>query len=287
MTSPDVIANILGTIGTVLWCIQLTPQIYYLWKKKDATGFPPIFMFLWAVSGIPFSIYFVSSDSYIPLQIQPQLFTLLCSIAWVQSMYYPPYSYPKRKLVTYAVSFYTVALACELGFGIPLKKVYRDGTHWPMLVFGIIASVLLVLGLVPPYFELAKRQGRVVGINFFFLAMDSSGAIFSMASTCVSKIDIMAMILYILVIAMEAGIFLSQLIWLLRFRVFKETAVDDSDDVADEHESDADDHESIAIGSIEEGKAAELPPTGAVEMQVKKSSLKLLTHNAETSESLV
>ncbi len=210
------LANILGTIGTVLWCIQLSPQIYFLRKKKDATGFPPIFMFLWAASGVPFSIYFVGSDSYIPMQVQPQMFTLLCSIAWIQSMYYPPYSYPKRKWICYAVTFYTVSLACELGFGIPLKKVYLNGTHWPMLVFGIIASILLVAGLVPPYFELAKRHGQVVGINFFFLAMDSSGAIFSTASNCVDKIDVMAMILYILVIVMEAGIFTSQLVWWIR-----------------------------------------------------------------------
>lgn len=229
MTNSDTIANILGTIGTVLWCIQLSPQIYYLWKHKDATGFPPIFMFLWAASGVPFSIYFIGSDSYIPMQIQPTMFTALCFIAWLQSMHYPPYSYPQRKWITYGIIFIVIALACELGFGIPLKKVYKNGTHWPMLIFGILASILLVMGLVPPYVELAKRQGHVVGINFFFLAMDSAGAYFSMASNCVGKIDIMAMILYLLVIVMELGIFTSQLVWWLRFKAFKKKPISDQE----------------------------------------------------------
>lgn len=84
-----------------------------------------------------------------------------------------------------------------------------------MLVIGIIASILLALGLVPPYFELAKRKGRVVGINFFFLAMDSFGALFSMISIIVGTMDIMSMVLYAIVLAMEIGIFLSQVGWYL------------------------------------------------------------------------
>lgn len=82
-----------------------------------------------------------------------------------------------------------------------------------MLVIGIIASILLALGLVPPYFELAKRKGRVVGINFVFLSLDSGGALFSLLSVVVGTMDIMSLILYAIVLAMEIGIFLSQIIW--------------------------------------------------------------------------
>lgn len=277
------IANILGTIGTVLWCIQLSPQIYFLWKKKDATGFPPIFMFLWAASGIPFSIYFVGSDSYIPMQVQPQMFTLLCSIAWIQSMYYPPYSYPKRKCIGYAVAFYAISLACELGFGITLKKVYLNGTHWPMLVFGIIASILLVAGLVPPYFELAKRQGQVVGINFFFLAMDSSGAIFSMASNCVDKIDIMAMILYILVIVMEAGIFTSQLVWWLRIGRKQKNNIDSGD-----RDNENDCLQGVDLNSIDLESQRSLPESQVQQDRERQVNLKkeeTLTHQSKCNSS--
>lgn len=43
-----VASNVLGTIGTVLWCIQLIPQIWYNWKRKKTDGFPATMMFLWA-----------------------------------------------------------------------------------------------------------------------------------------------------------------------------------------------------------------------------------------------
>jgi uncharacterized protein with PQ loop repeat len=85
-----------------------------------------------------------------------------------------------------------------------------------MLIIGIIASVLLALGLIPPYFELAKRQGRVVGINFIFLGMDCTGALFSMLSILVGTMDIMSIVLYAIVMALEIGIFLSHAIWWLR-----------------------------------------------------------------------
>ena len=34
-----------------------------------------------------------------------------------------------------------------------------------MIIIGVIAAVILALGLVPPYFEIYKRNGRVVGIS--------------------------------------------------------------------------------------------------------------------------
>ena len=36
-----------------------------------------------------------------------------------------------------------------------------------MMLMAISASVIQVAGLIPPYFELAKRGGRVVGISTF------------------------------------------------------------------------------------------------------------------------
>ncbi|ODV94059.1 hypothetical protein PACTADRAFT_34873 [Pachysolen tannophilus NRRL Y-2460] len=219
----SVAATVLGTIGTILWCIQLIPQIIYNYRRKNCEGLPPIMLFLWAISGVPFSIYLCSINAEIALQVQPQLFTVFCYITWIQSLYYPPTSMPRKKIIILGVFVIAVALGLEIGFIIPLKELYVDkGVTWPTLVFGIIASVLLALGLIPPYFELAKRQGRVIGINFIFLAIDSMGAIFSLASVCVENgsLNIMSVVLYALVLCMELGIFCSQGIWLLRFKVF-------------------------------------------------------------------
>jgi hypothetical protein len=49
-----------------------------------------------------------------------------------------------------------------------------------MVLMAVSASVIQVLGLIPPYFELAKRGGRVIGINFWFLIIDYAGAFFSL-----------------------------------------------------------------------------------------------------------
>lgn len=43
-----VASNVLGTIGTVLWCIQLIPQIWYNYHRKKTDGFPAAMMLIWA-----------------------------------------------------------------------------------------------------------------------------------------------------------------------------------------------------------------------------------------------
>lgn len=63
-------ANVLGTIGTVFWCIQLIPQIWYNWKQKKTDGLPGSMMFIWALSAVPFGVYAivqVSPPSHQPL----------------------------------------------------------------------------------------------------------------------------------------------------------------------------------------------------------------------------
>lgn len=46
------------------------------------------------------------------------------------------------------------------------QPLYQAGNETPVLVIGIIAAVLLAMGLLPPYGELWKRRGRVIGINW-------------------------------------------------------------------------------------------------------------------------
>jgi len=42
---------------------------------------------------------------------------------------------------------------------------FDRGVEWPMIIIGVIAAILLAAGLLPPYPELWKRKGRVVGIS--------------------------------------------------------------------------------------------------------------------------
>lgn len=205
--------NVLGTAGTICWCIQLVPQIIRNYRAKDCTGFPPLMMFLWAASGVPFAIYFFGTDGSIPLRVQPQLFTFFCVVSWSQTLYYPPVRMQRKRLAIYVGGFLLIAIGLEVGFILWLRPLYRKGIEYPMLIIGIVASVLLALGLIPPYFELGKRNGRVVGINFVFLFLDSLGALLSMISIFVGTMDIMSIVLYAIVLGLELGIFSSQIIW--------------------------------------------------------------------------
>lgn len=236
--------NVLGTIGTVLWCIQLIPQVIRNYRAKNCEGLPPLMMFLWAASGVPFSIYFIATDGSIPLRIQPQLFTFFCTLSWIQTLYYPPKKVSRTRLVTFVGAFIAISIGLEVGFILWLRPLYRRGIEWPMLIIGIVASILLAIGLIPPYFELAKRQGRVIGINFVFLILDSLGALFSLLSIVVGTMDIMSIVLYAIVLALEVGIFASHFIWWLRIG---RNSDNESVDVQRHHETHSNDEEKSDV----------------------------------------
>lgn len=57
---------------------------------------------------------------------------------------------------------------------------YVKQLSWPLTLIGAVAFVLLISGYIPIPFELIKRRGRVVGIDFMFLTIDWFGAFFSL-----------------------------------------------------------------------------------------------------------
>ncbi|CCK71711.1 Ilt1p KNAG_0H02960 [Huiozyma naganishii CBS 8797] len=228
----------LGTVATICWCVQLIPQIISNWRKKDCTGLPPLMMFLWVVSGIPFAIYFCISAPNVILQVQPHLFMVFCAVSFAQTCYYPPCKMTRWKIVAIMLGIVLTDIGMEVGFILWLRPLYEKGTTWPDLIFGILASALLGIGLLPPYFELIKRKGRVVGINFMFLFIDSLGAWLSIASVIVGTMDVMGIILYSIIAGMEIGIFLSHFIWCCRFKWFtKEKFVDSDENISELRET--------------------------------------------------
>ncbi|PWW74144.1 PQ-loop-domain-containing protein [Tuber magnatum] len=211
-------ANVLGTIGTVLWCIQLIPQIWCNYRNKSTEGLPGVMMLVWAFAGVPFGAYAVIQNLNIPIQIQPQVFASLSLISWAQCLHYASGWAPwSSSLLALAV-----AIACagtETALILTLKPIYSRGIEWPILAVGIVASILLAAGLVPPYFEIWKRKGRVVGIDFTFLSIDWLGALFSIMSLVAQHtFDYLGGVLYLVVILLESGIFISHWVWLFRTR---------------------------------------------------------------------
>jgi uncharacterized protein with PQ loop repeat len=87
-TSIPLAANILGTIGTVCWCVQLVPQIWRNYRTKSTEGLPESMMLLWSISGVPFGVYAIAQQFNIPLIVQPQCFCVLCGVGWAQCLIY-------------------------------------------------------------------------------------------------------------------------------------------------------------------------------------------------------
>jgi hypothetical protein len=96
---------------------------------------------------------------------------------------------------------------------------------WPVTLLGVLAAVLLAVGLVFPYIELWKNHGRVVGISFRFLAIDFAGAFFSLLALVVQNtFDRLGGASYITVMILEIGIVLCHLFWLWRSRKTRNAA---------------------------------------------------------------
>ncbi|KAK3363582.1 hypothetical protein B0T25DRAFT_48562 [Lasiosphaeria hispida] len=223
-----------------LWCVQLIPQVWTNWRTKKTDGLPGTMMFLWALCGVPFGVYAVVQNFNIPLQIQPQVFLVLCLVGWVQTlMYHENWATWKASLL--GAAMVVIFGGVEAALILTLKPIYEGGNETPMLVVGIVAAILLAAGLLPPYGEIWKRRGRVIGINWVFLTMDWLGAVFSlMALVAQLTFDILGGVLYIICACLELGILISHIIWLLRTRKLRKAAAADGktfDDAMAEHKA--------------------------------------------------
>ncbi|OBT65395.1 hypothetical protein VE03_06030 [Pseudogymnoascus sp. 23342-1-I1] len=247
-------ANVLGTIGTVYVIsqplevhfyhftnnhmkIMLMPQIWSNWKTKDTDGLPPSMVFLWAIAAVPFGTYAIVQHFNTPLQIQPQLLCTLSLISWVQILVYGN-GWSWFKATAYGLATAAIFGGAQAVLILTLRPLYNRGIDYPMIIVGVIASILVAVGLLPPYYEIWKRRGRVVGISLWFILIDLLGAVFSlMALVAQNEFDVLGGVLYIAVIILELGILGSHGIWLVRTRRVRSAASSEGktfDDILEE-----------------------------------------------------
>ncbi|TGJ88347.1 hypothetical protein E0Z10_g462 [Xylaria hypoxylon] len=175
-------------------------------------------------AGVPFGIYAVVQNFNIPIQVQPQIFMLLCLINWGQTLLYA-HKWPLWKVLIVTIGTAATFAGVETALILTIRPVYKAGNDTPIIVIGVVAAILLAAGLLPPYGEAWKRRGRIIGINFVFLTMDSLGAFFSLLSLVAQHtFDILGGVMYIVCILLEIGIFASHLIWLFRTRQIRKEA---------------------------------------------------------------
>ncbi|GAA5970050.1 hypothetical protein JCM21900_000270 [Sporobolomyces salmonicolor] len=210
--------NTLATLGAVCWSIQLIPQIWKSWRRKDTAGLSTLMLFVWFVSGVFLGSYCVTSNLSIPLIVQPQAFCFFGCIAWSQCLHYDK-GWSRTRATCVAL------LSLALGGGIEAaliegcKALQRRGNEHMNFALGVLAAIFVGGGLLPQYWEV-WRYKAVIGISLVFLFVDLCGGVFSVLSLifATGSFDVLASISYSAVVVLELGIFLLAAILNPRYR---------------------------------------------------------------------
>ncbi|BGP53205.1 hypothetical protein JCM8202_002761 [Rhodotorula sphaerocarpa] len=195
--------QVCGWIGTVLWCIQLVPQVFLNYRRKTTEGLSGSLCVLWALSGACLGIYAIVQNINIPIIVQPHCYGSLCAVMFCQKLHYDRKWSVMRALGAFAA--YAIATA---GFEVAMVYASRhvvDHLHSNGLTmtWGILSDVFLAIGFAPQFHEIWKAR-EVLGLSYIFLFMDSLGAVFSILSLAFkSEIDIIALIGYLAVLILE------------------------------------------------------------------------------------
>ncbi|KAG9018699.1 hypothetical protein FRB90_010467 [Tulasnella sp. 427] len=219
--------NVLGTIGTICWTIQVIPQVIKSYREKSTEGLSAWLMFLWAFSGLFLGVYVVVRDINIPLILQPELFTALAALSWAQCLYY---GQKKSKLLV-ALSYLSF-MSLFAGIQVGLVFAFRASPNERALqAFGILSAVIISLGLVPQYVEIWKRKELMrgpTGISMLFMAVDMGGGLFSCLSLVFKpKFDGVAAATYLAVVILDGVIVIAALILNPRAKKRRERQVSD------------------------------------------------------------
>lgn len=91
-----------------------------------------------------------------------------CLVSWAQILRYH-HKWPAWKATLTALIVACAFAGVEVALVITLKPLYEQGSDTGILAVGIVADILLAAGLLPPYREIWKRRGRVIGINWVCL----------------------------------------------------------------------------------------------------------------------
>ncbi|TFK74939.1 hypothetical protein BDN72DRAFT_600522 [Pluteus cervinus] len=196
--------NVLGTLGTICWTIQLIPQIWKSWRTKDVEGLSGSFVFMWGMAGVTLGVYNITQDLNIPLIAQPELFSFLALVSWGQCQYYGKHQSRTRALLT-TIGVMLIFGGLQAGIVFAIRPVVHRGNNRPVQFFGILSAILISLALLPQYWEIFKHK-EVIGISITFMIIDLLGGVFSVLSLVFKeKFDILAAISYTMAVVSAKG----------------------------------------------------------------------------------
>ncbi|KWU45780.1 hypothetical protein RHOSPDRAFT_32711 [Rhodotorula sp. JG-1b] len=203
--------QVTGWFGTVLWCIQLVPQVWMNYRRKTTAGLSGALCVCWALSGICLGIYAIIENISIPIIVQPHCYGSLCALMLCQKMYYDK-GWSWKAAVAGFAAYAVGAAGFEIAMVFASRRVEHIGSDGLTMTWGILSDVFLAIGFAPQFYEIYKAK-EVIGLSYLFLFMDSLGAVFSLVSlACKDQLDIIALIGYVAVLGLEIVIVLLALV---------------------------------------------------------------------------
>ena len=88
--------------------------------------------------------------------------------------------YTANRAIAAVLGLFALNAGLQVALVMVIRGPYSRGVDWPVYLVGSLATVLNLVAYLPVPFELTKRRGRITGISLTFLAMDWSGAFFSL-----------------------------------------------------------------------------------------------------------
>lgn len=161
-------SNVLGTIGTIMWCLQIVPQIVKNYRSQSTYGLSPWLLVCWASASVPQGAYLLIEWVSVPLLIQPQIFAALALVGVGQCFYYRDGGEQVgSKFTRWQASLCVLAAmivygGVEFAFFELGRLGKRRGTDAASQVFGILGVIGILGGLVPQYWEIYRIR-EVVG----------------------------------------------------------------------------------------------------------------------------
>ncbi|CAA93547.1 PQ loop protein [Schizosaccharomyces pombe] len=246
-THPNATAStVFAILGTVCWCVQLIPQIIKNYRAKSTEGLDTLFILSWVVASIPLSVYNQVQELNIALKVQPELFQALAFTTFFQCLYYGS-KWPLRKALFVVISFMLFSGGLQAMLILTIKLGIRRHVEWPVVFMGVLATVLVNIGFLPQYISIFRARA-VTGISYLFLAIDSSGSLFSFLSLPFDRWDVLAAVDYGLLFIIEMGVFV--LAFIFNVLLKNKSTPTDEDVTFTEEDGDEKDEEYSDIFSI-------------------------------------
>lgn len=209
------LSELMGLLGTVLFCVAILPQILANHRKKSTEGLPLLMMMIWSTGAAPFAGYAFAQNFAWAVKAQAEILFLLETVCVGQILYFS-HHFSKRDSVLLSGLLILIVLALEVAFYFICHVPYTHGNEKPAVAVGVISAIMFSLGILPVFPKIYKRRGRVVGIDFVFLTIDASAAVLSLLAVIFQEIfDLQGFLQYSVLLFFELLIFASQGIWLI------------------------------------------------------------------------